>query len=57
MRKYFPVVYSCRFAELAGGKGKSLHPERKIQTAFFEEHDPATLERLESYEETGLFGD
>ena len=57
VRKYFPVVYSCRFAELAGGKGKSLHPERKIQTAFFEEHDPATLERLESYEETGLFGD
>lgn len=57
VRKYFPVVYSCRFAELAGGKGKILNPDRKIQTAFFEEHDPAALERLESYEETGLFGE
>jgi len=28
----------------------------QIQTAFFEEHNPDTLERLESYEETGLFG-
>ena len=57
VRKYFPVVYSCRFAELVGGKGKVLHPEMQIQTAFFEEHNPESLERLESYEETGLFGD
>ena len=56
IRKYFPIIYSCRFAELAGGKGKVLHPEMQIQTAFFEEHNPGALERLESYEETGLFG-
>ena len=55
VRKYFPVVYSCRFAELAGGKGSVLHPEMQIQTAFFEEHHPEALERLESFEETGLF--
>lgn len=57
VRKYFPVVYSCRFADIAGGKGKVLHPDMQIQTAFFEEHNPEALERLESFEETGLFGD
>lgn len=55
IRKYFPIIYSCRFADIAGGKGKVLHPDMQIQTAFFEEHNPDTLERLESYEETGLF--
>ena len=57
VRKYFPVVYSCRFADIAGGKGKVLHPEMQIQAAFFEDHDPEALERLESFEETGLFSD
>lgn len=55
IRKYFPVVYSCRFASLSNGKGKVLQPEKEIKTAFFEEHDPQTLVRLNDYEEMGLF--
>ncbi|MCH4178535.1 MAG: hypothetical protein LKF47_01535 [Megasphaera sp.] len=55
IRKYFPVVYSCRFADIPGNKGKVLLPEKEIKTAFFEEHHPESLGRLNDYEETGLF--
>lgn len=55
IRKYFPVVYSCRFADIPGNKGKVLLPEKEIKTAFFEEHHPEALSRLNDYEEIGLF--
>lgn len=31
IRKYFPVVYSCRFAEMANKKGKVLVPDKEIE--------------------------
>lgn len=55
IRKYFPVVYSCRFAEMANKKGKVLVPDKEIKTAFFEEHYPESLARLDEYEQLGLF--
>lgn len=55
VRKYFPIIYSCRFAELAHGQGKVLEPERQIKTAFFAEKHPETLERLEQITEMSLF--
>ena len=55
IRRYFPIVYSCRFASIPGGKGKVLEPEKEIKTAFFEEHSPESLQRLEEFEEIGLF--
>ena len=55
IRKYFPVVYSCRFANIAGQKGQVLQPHQEIKTAFFEEQHPESLGRLEDYEELGLF--
>ncbi|MCI7200411.1 hypothetical protein [Megasphaera elsdenii] len=55
LRKYFPVVYSCRFAEMANKKGKVLVPDKEIKTAFFEEHHPESLARLDEYEQLGLF--
>ena len=55
IRKYFPVVYSCRFANIAGQKGKVLQPEKEIKTAAFEELKPENLARLDDYEEIGLF--
>jgi hypothetical protein len=32
-----------------------LLPEKEIKTAFFEEHHPEALSRLNDYEEIGLF--
>ena len=55
IRKYFPVVYSCRFANIAGHKGKVLQPEMEIKTAAFEELKPENKARLDDYEEMGLF--
>lgn len=55
IRKYFPVVYSCRFADMANKKGKVLVPDKEIKTAFFEEHHPESLARLDEYEQLGLF--
>lgn len=55
IRKYFPVVYSCRFADTADHKGKTLIPEQELKTAFFEEHHPESLGRLVEYDQLGLF--
>lgn len=55
IRKYFPVVYSCRFAKMANKKGKVLVPDKEIKMAFFEEHHPESLARLDEYEQLGLF--
>ena len=55
IRKYFPVVYSCRFADMENTKGRVLVPEKEIKTAFFEEEHPSSLARLDEYEEVGLF--
>lgn len=55
IRKYFPIVYSCRFAEMANKQSKVLLPEKEIKTAFFEQHHPESLARLEEYEQLGLF--
>lgn len=46
IRKYFPVVYSCRFASLSQGRGKVLRPEMELKTAYLEEKSPGSLERL-----------
>lgn len=46
IRKYFPVVYSCRFASLSHGMGKVLRPEMELKTAYLEEKAPGSLERL-----------
>lgn len=55
IRKYFPVVYSCRFADTADHKGRTLVPEQELKTAFFEEHHPESLGRLVEYDQLGLF--
>lgn len=55
IRKYFSIVYSCRFAEMTNKQGKVLLPEKEIKTAFFEQHHPESLARLEEYEQLGLF--
>ncbi|WP_287055396.1 hypothetical protein [Megasphaera sp.] len=40
---------------MANKKGKVLVPDKEIKTAFFEEHHPESLARLDEYEQLGLF--
>ena len=46
IRKYFPVVYSCRFASLSQGRGQVLRPVMELKSAYLEEKSPGSLERL-----------
>ena len=55
IRKYFPVVYSCRFAGTGDKNNKVIQAEKEIKTAYFQEHHPSSLARLNEYEEIGLF--
>jgi len=55
IRKYFPIVYSCRFDYTKDHKGQVIHAEKEIKTAFFREHDPVALERLNEYKHMDLF--
>lgn len=55
IRNYFPVVYSCRLAHIAGTSEQVLVPEKQITAAFFEDEQPQRIERLTDYEEIGLF--
>lgn len=55
IRKYFPVVYSCRFAHTKDQKSQIIQTEKEIKTAFFKEDNPAAMERLTDYESIGLF--
>lgn len=55
IRKYFPVVYSCRFAQSKDQKSQVIQTEKEIKTAFFQENNPTALNRLADYENIGLF--
>ena len=43
---YFPVIYSCRLRSAAGTDKQMVDKEKKIQYAYFKDHDPLSLERL-----------
>ncbi len=57
IRRYFPVVYSCRLGNLANQKGKVLQPQLELKTAYMEEVGGDTLNRLleGDYEQGSLF--
>lgn len=55
IRKYFPVVYSCRFSSSYDQKTKIIQADKEVQTAFFQEKNPDSLNRLTDYQEIGMF--
>lgn len=55
IRKYFPVVYSCRFSSSHDQKTKIIQTDKEVQTAFFQEKNPDFLSRLTDYQEIGMF--
>lgn len=52
---YFPIIYSCRLRHLAGSSKQVMTKEKQIQTAFFQDHAPESLERLGEREQMSLF--
>ncbi|MFV8830244.1 hypothetical protein [Alkalihalobacterium sp. APHAB7] len=55
IRKYFPVIYSCRLRESASGETLIMTKQKEIRTAFFKDHDPEGMARLGEQEQLALF--
>lgn len=55
IRKYFPVVYSCRLRESANGETQIMTKNKEIRAAFFKDNDPEALARLGEQEQMALF--
>ncbi|WP_078550207.1 coiled-coil domain-containing protein [Litchfieldia alkalitelluris] len=55
IRKYFPVIYSCRLRESASGETQIMTKNKEIRTAFFKDNDPEAIVRLGEREQMSLF--
>ncbi|SFG15848.1 Chromosome segregation ATPase [Desulfotomaculum arcticum] len=55
IRKYFPVVYSCRLRQAQGSDKLIMTKEKELKKAYFKDHDPEALERLGEYKQLTLF--
>ncbi|WP_368658350.1 hypothetical protein AB3Z07_01850 [Metabacillus halosaccharovorans] len=55
IRKYFPVIYSCRLRESASGETQIMTKNKEIRTAFFKDNDPEAMVRLGEQEQLSLF--
>lgn len=55
IRKYFPVVYSCKLRYAANGESQIISKEREIKQAFFIDKEPQSLLRLNAAEQMSLF--
>ncbi|ADH98444.1 hypothetical protein [Salisediminibacterium selenitireducens] len=52
---YFPVIYSCRLRTAANTDMQMVDKEKRIQYAYFKDHDPTSLERLGETSQGTLF--
>jgi len=55
IRKYFPVVYSCKLRYAGNGENQIISKEREIKQAFFMDKEPQSLLRLNAAEQVSLF--
>lgn len=55
IRRYFPVVYSCRLRESASGETQIMTKNKEVRTAFFKDNDPEAMIRLGEQEQLKLF--
>lgn len=55
LRDYFPIIYSCRLRESKNPNKKIVTKEKWLHSAYFQDHEPGTLERLIETEQMSLF--
>lgn len=55
LQDYFPVIYSCRLRASADSGKKVMTKEKWLHYAYFQDHEPKTIERLGETEQLGLF--
>ncbi|MBB6175697.1 myosin heavy subunit [Anoxybacillus tengchongensis] len=55
LRDYFPIIYSCRLRSSSDPNKQIMTQEKWIHHAYFQDHDPKSLERLGETEQLELF--
>lgn len=55
LQDYFPIIYSCRLRASANPGKKVMTKEKWLHYAYFQDHEPKTIERLGETEQMGLF--
>ncbi|XJZ25701.1 hypothetical protein ACF5W4_09765 [Bacillota bacterium Lsc_1132] len=55
LQDYFPIIYSCRLRASTESNKKVMTKEKWLHYAYFEDHEPNTIERLGETEQMVLF--
>jgi hypothetical protein len=55
LQDYFPIIYSCRLRVSADPGKKVMTKEKWLHHAYFQDHEPKTIERLGETEQMELF--
>ncbi len=55
LQDYFPVIYSCRLRASTEATKKVMTKEKWLHHAYFQDHEPKTIERLGESEQLALF--
>nr|MBA5586351.1 hypothetical protein [Anaerobacillus isosaccharinicus]QOY38722.1 hypothetical protein AWH56_022375 [Anaerobacillus isosaccharinicus] len=55
LQDYFPVIYSCRLRASIDANKKVMTKEKWLHHAYFQDHEPKTIERLGESEQLALF--
>ncbi|CAH1202672.1 hypothetical protein PAECIP111893_01876 [Paenibacillus plantiphilus] len=48
LQDYFPIVYSCRLRSTTDASKQLIESAQRVQHAYFRDHAPETLERIDS---------
>lgn len=55
LQDYFPIIYSCRLRDSKDSEKQIMTKEKWLHRAYFQDHEPETLERLAETEQMTLF--
>ena len=55
LQDYFPIIYSCRLRPAADQSKQVMTKEKSLHHAYFQDHEPEAMARLEEVEQMGLF--
>ncbi len=55
LQDYFPVIYSCRLRQTTDASKQVMETSKQLNYAYFEDHEPPEMDRLQQVEQMDLF--
>lgn len=55
LQDYFPIIYSCRLRASSAEDKKVMKKQKWLHHAYFQDHDPQSVERIGETQQIGLF--